>query len=183
LGVAFFLAVTALERFPNELNRQGIHKKGEAVDSASVQDGGGATMAYSNDLRVRLIRGAEKGRSARSQAGVFEVSPSTAVKWVKAFRSEGRAKAKPHGGGRRSPLEPHCDWLKARVEQQPDLTLHELCAELLTRGVTTSKSAVSRLLLRLGFSYKKNGAGQRTGAPGCGRETPALARRSSQPRS
>jgi hypothetical protein len=30
----------ALERFSNELNRQGIHKKGEAVDSASVQDGG-----------------------------------------------------------------------------------------------------------------------------------------------
>jgi transposase len=139
-------------------------------------------MAYSNDLRVRLIRGAEKGRSARSQAGVFEVSPSTAVKWVKAFRSEGRAKAKPHGGGRRSPLEPHCDWLKARVEQQPDLTLHELCAELLTRGVKTSKSAVSRLLLCIGLSYKKNGAGQRTGASRCGCETPALARGSSQPR-
>ena len=139
-------------------------------------------MAYSNDLRVRLIRAAEKGRSARSQADVFDVAASTAVKWVKAFRSEGRAEAKPHAGGRRSPLEPHADWLKERVEGQPDLTLHELCLELLARGVKTSKSAVSRSLLRLGFSYKKNGAGQRTGAPGRGRPAPALARRPGQPR-
>jgi putative transposase len=126
----------------------------------------GAAMAYSNDLRVRLVRATQKGRSARSQAGVFEVSPSTAIKWVKAFRSEGRAIAKPHGGGRRSPLLPHCDWLKARVEEQADITLMELCAELLARGVKTSKSAVSRLLLKLGFSYKKNRARQRTEPPG-----------------
>ena len=140
-------------------------------------------MAYSNDLRVRLIRAAEKGRSVRSQADVFDVAASTAVKWVKAFRSEGRAKAKPHGGGRRSPLEPHADWLKERVEEQPDLTLHELCLELLARGVKTSKSAVSRVLLRMGFSYKKNGTGQRTGAPGRGCRPPALARKPGQPRS
>lgn len=140
-------------------------------------------MAYSNDLRVRLVRNVEKGQSARSQAGVFDVASSTAVKWVKAFRGEGRVKAKPHGGGRRSPLAPHADWLKARVEEQPDLTLQELCLDLLARGVKTSKSAVSRLLLSLGFSYKKNGAGQRTGAPGRGRQAPALARGSGRPRS
>src|ERR1700759_1322717 len=121
-------------------------------------------MAYSNDLRVRLIWNVEKGQSARSQAGVFDVAASTSVKWVQAFRSEGRAQAKPHGGGRRSPLEPHTGWLKQRVGQQPDLTLQELCIELLARGVKTSTSAVSRVLLRLGFSYKKNGAGQRTRA-------------------
>jgi transposase len=139
-------------------------------------------MAYSNDLRVRLIRATEKGRSARSQADVFDVAASTAVKWVKAFRSEGRAKAKPHAGGRRSPLEPHASWLGERVEQQPDLTLHELCLELLALGVKTSKSAVSRFLLRMGFSYKKNRPRQRTGAPGRGRRAPALARRPAQPR-
>jgi transposase len=138
-------------------------------------------MAYSDDLRVRLIRAAEKGRSARSQAEVFDVSPSTAVKWVKSFRRDGRVKAKPHGGGRRSPLAPYADWLKGRVEGQPDLTLHELCIELLARGVKTSKSAVSRFLLRMGFSYKKNGAGQRTGAPGRSCRPPSLARGPGQP--
>jgi transposase len=140
-------------------------------------------MAYSNDLRVRLVRAAEKGRSARSQAAVFEVSASTAVKWVQVFRGEGRVAAKPHAGGRRSPLEPHADWLKARVEEQADITLMELCAGLLALGVKTSKSAVSRLLLRMGFSYKKNGAGQRTGAAGRGCRAAALARKPGQPRS
>ena len=140
-------------------------------------------MTYSNDLRVRLVRAAEKGRSARSQAEVFEVSPSTAVKWVQVFRGEGRVCAKPHAGGRRSPLSLHADWLKARVEEQPDITLMELCAGLLALGVTTSKSAVSRLLLKMGFSYKKNGAGIRTGAAGRGNKAPALAGKPSQPRS
>jgi transposase len=74
---------------------------------------------------------------------------------VKAFRSGGRIEAKPHGGGRHSPLLSHCDWLKAAVEEEPDITLMELCAGLLARGVKTSKSAVSRLLLKMGFSYKK----------------------------
>ena len=59
-------------------------------------------MAYSNDLRIRLIRAVEKGLSARSQAKVFEVAASTAVKWTAAFRVEGRPGAKPHAGGRRS---------------------------------------------------------------------------------
>ena len=39
-------------------------------------------MAYSKDLRVRLIGWVEQGRSARSQAKVFQVSASTAVKWM-----------------------------------------------------------------------------------------------------
>jgi transposase len=139
-------------------------------------------MAYSKDLRVRLIRSVEKGQSARSQAKVFDVSASTAVKWVQVFRTEGRPQAKPHAGGRRSSLAPHSDWLKARVEQQPDITLKELCIELTMHGVETSKSAVSRLLLRMGFSFKKNGSGQRTEAPGRRLSPAALARRPASPR-
>ena len=175
--------VTRLFRaVPGLSESRGIHKVFEAVDSVRVQEGG-AAMAYSNDLRVRLVRAAQKGRSARSQADVFEVSPSTAVKWVQAFRQEGRVAAKPHGGGRRSPLSPHTDWLKARVEAEPDITLLELCSELLALGVKTSKSAVSRLLLKMGFSYKKNGAGQRTEPPRRGGKAPSLEPGSSQSRS
>lgn len=121
-------------------------------------------MGYSKDLRVRLIRAVGKGRSARSQAKVFEVSPSTAVKWVQAFRAEGRKEPKPHAGGRRSPLEGQAGWLRKRVAAKPDITLHELCAELSDRGVATSKSAVSRFFARIGFSFKKKRSGQRTDA-------------------
>jgi transposase len=64
-------------------------------------------MAYSKDLRVRLIRSVSQGRSARSQAKVFDVSASTAVKWVQASREEGRqsanSKARAFSGG----ADPH----------------------------------------------------------------------------
>jgi transposase len=132
-------------------------------------------MAYSKDLRVRLIRSVGKGRSARSQGKVFEVSPSTAVKWWQAFRGEGRSVPKPHAGGRRSPLDAHADWLKQRVGEQSDITLFELCAELDARGVTTSKSAVSRFFERIGFSFKKKRSCLRAGAPGRGGRARSLA--------
>ena len=122
-------------------------------------------MAYSDDLRSRLIRAVEKGRSARSQAEVFEVAPSTAVKWMAAFRSEGRPVPKPHRGGRRSPLDAHADWLKARVAEKPEITLAELRGELVVRGVSTSLSAVSRFFERIGYSFKKKRSGVRTGSP------------------
>jgi transposase len=132
-------------------------------------------MAYSKDLRVRLIRSVEQGRSARSQSKVFQVSASTAVKWMQAFRAEGQEAPKPRGGGRTSPLDAEVHWLKARIVEKPDITLSELCSELAARGIGTSKSAVSRFFERFGISFKKKPAGQRTGASGRGRRTRRLA--------
>lgn len=140
-------------------------------------------MGYSKDLRARLIRAVGKGLSARSQAKVFEVSPSTAVKWLQAFRAEGRKEQKPHAGGRRSPLDAQAGWLRKRVAQKPDITLQELCAELSDRGVVTSKSAVSRFFERIGFSFKKKRSGQRTDAPGRGRRPRRLGGGSEKARS
>ena len=120
-------------------------------------------MAYSGDLRVRLIRAVEKGKSARSQAKVFEVSASTAVKWMQAYRAEGLRGPKPHRGGRRSPLDAHGEWLRSRVAAKADITLAELVLELGARGVAASKSAVARFFERIGFSFKKKRAGLRAG--------------------
>lgn len=134
-------------------------------------------MAYSKDLRVRLIRSVEKGASARSQGKIFQVSASTAVKWMAAFRAEGVSAPKPHRGGRRSALDGHAEWLKARVAEKSDITLKELCAELGARGIAASKSAVSRFFERIGFSFKKKRAGLRAGSPGRGGRAASLARR------
>jgi transposase len=129
-----------------------------------------------------LIRSVEQGCSARSQSKIFQVSASTAVKWMQAFRSEGQEAPKPHSGGRTSPLDGEADWLKARIVEKPDITLCELCSELAARGIGTSKSAVSRFFERFGISFKKKPAGQRADASGRGRRTrrvadgPALSR-------
>jgi len=132
-------------------------------------------MAYSRDLRVRLIRSVNSGQSARFQATVFQVSASTAVKWMQAFRAAGRDSPKAHGGGRTSPLDAEAAWLKARIVEKPDITLCELCGELAARGIGTSKSAVSRFFERFGISFKKKPARQRAGASGRGRRTRRLA--------
>ena len=113
-------------------------------------------MAYSRDLRVRLIRSVSQGKSARSQAKVFEVSAATAVKWMQAFRADGTQAAKPHRGGRRSPLDAQGDWLRARVAEKSDITLVELVEELGARGIAASKSGVARFFERIGYSFKKS---------------------------
>jgi transposase len=150
-------------------------------ESFAVMIGEGP-MAYSKDLRRRLIRAVARGLSARSQAKVFEVSPSTAVKWMQAYRREGRPDPKPHAGGRRSPLDGQADWLRARVAAKSDITLQELCLELAGRGVATSKSAVARFFERIDFSFKKKRFGQRAGAPRRRRRARRLARGSKDAR-
>lgn len=118
-------------------------------------------MGYSEDLRIRLIRSVEKGYSARSQAKVFQVADSTAVKWMQAFRAEGRTVPRPGSGGRVSPLEARAEWLIAQVATIADVTLKELVQELAAQGIVSSKSAVSRFFLAKGYSFKKKRAGRR----------------------
>lgn len=112
-------------------------------------------MAYSADLRERLVRAVERGHSARSQAEVFEVSASAAVKWVQAYRRDGQIAPKPHAGGRRSPLDAHADWLLEQIAKRPDLTLAELRDAFAERGVSTSITAIWTFFERRGVSYKK----------------------------
>jgi transposase len=58
---------------------------------------------------TRVIAQVESGASRREAAEHYEVSPSTAVIWVKCFRETGRCTAKPRGGSV-SPPEEHADF-------------------------------------------------------------------------
>ena len=40
--------------------------------------------AYSQDLPERVVGAAEAGASCREAAAIFEVSPSSAIRWVRA---------------------------------------------------------------------------------------------------
>src|SRR5712691_818159 len=62
--------------------------------------------AYSQDLRERVIGAVEAGASCREAAAVFEVSPSSAIRWVALGRRTGAVAAKPVGG-KRSPVDAH----------------------------------------------------------------------------
>jgi transposase len=78
-------------------------------------------------FKKKPIRG-RAGARRRGAVTHYEVSPSTAVIWMKCFRETGRCAAKPRGGST-SPLEKHADFLLALIAVEPDLTLDEVvCA-------------------------------------------------------
>lgn len=124
-------------------------------------------MAYSADMRTRVIARVESGASRREAADHYEVSPSTAVIWVKCFRETGRCAAKPRGGSI-SPLEAHAEFLLALIEKQPDLTLDEVVAAMRRHRVPGSRTAVWRFFQRRKITFKKSAARGGAGARGRG---------------
>jgi transposase len=124
---------------------------------------------HSLDLRARVAaRAREQG--SRAAARHFQISASSAVKLMARIRATGSAapaaQGRPRGSGK---LGPHEAFLIAQVEKKPDITLPELAALLLAeRGVGADPSALSRVLAKAGFTYKKSADGDRTRTRGCG---------------
>jgi transposase len=110
--------------------------------------------AYSADMRQRVIARVESGASRREAAEHYEVSPSTAVIWVKCFRESGRCAAKPRGGST-SPLEKYADFLLALIEVEPDLTLDEVVCAMHKHKIPGSRTAVWRFFQRHKITFKK----------------------------
>ena len=131
---------------------------------------------YPGELRVRVIRFVEEGGSRREAAEQFDVSVSSAIRWVQGFRDDGTCEPMPRGGSI-SPLEKHAERILALVSEQRDLTLGEIVSALHKRRVPTSRSALSRFFARHGITFKKKPAsgGAETSRRGSG--APALGAR------
>ena len=110
---------------------------------------------YSNDLRERLVAAVEGGLSRHRAAGQFDVSPSTAVNWVKRARETGSVEPGQMGGHRpRAIRGAHEAWLSARVRER-DFTLRGLVAELAERGLEADYWAVWTFVHAQGLTHKK----------------------------
>jgi transposase len=117
---------------------------------------------YSLDLRERVVRYVDEGHSRRATAAHFRVSVSFVVNLVKAFRVRGSLAPKPSGGRRHAKLEPHRAFLLEKVAEKVDITMPELAAELAAAPCEKADPAsLSRWLIRIGYRFKKNSAGQR----------------------
>jgi len=106
------------------------------------------------DLRERVVDAVETGGSRREAADWFDVSPSSAIKWMHRRQATGSIAAKPSGGSI-SPLEVHADWLLALISEHSDLTLNEVVAAMHKRRIAGSRSAVWRFFNRHNISFKK----------------------------
>ena len=109
---------------------------------------------YPGDLRVRVIKFVEAGGSRRDAAEHFEVSASSAIRWLQRFREDGTCEPMPRRGST-SPLEKYSRQILALIGKQRDLTLDELVSILRKRRIPASRSALSRFFARHGITFKK----------------------------
>jgi transposase len=113
---------------------------------------------YPGELRVRVIWFVEGGASRREAADQFDVSVSSAIRWLQRFRDDGTCEPMPRGGST-SPLEKYSERILALIREQPDLTLDEMALALRKRRIPASRSALSRFFARHGITVKKKPAG------------------------
>jgi len=93
----------------------------------------------------------------------FQVSASSAIRWVQRFREDGTCEPMPRGGST-SPLERYSEQICALIGAHPDLTLNEITSALHKRRIPVSRSALSRFFARHGITFKKKPAGGRAQA-------------------
>jgi len=128
---------------------------------------------YPGELRMRVIRFVEGGGSRREAAEQFEVSASSAIRWMQRFREDGVCEPMPRGGSI-SPLETYSLQIIALIRGQPDLTLNEIVSILHRRRIPGSRSALSRFFARHGVTFKKKPAGSRAQTRRRGSRAPTL---------
>src|SRR3982074_142408 len=106
--------------------------------------------AYSRDLRERVARFVEGGRSCA--AALFSVSVSFVVRLMKSFRATGGLAPKPSGGRRHANLAPHGAFLLAPTAKKADIKRPNLAADLATAsGTKADPASLSRWLIRNGY--------------------------------
>ena len=103
---------------------------------------------YPGELRIRVIHFVEAGGSRREAGEQFQVSASSAIRWVQRFYEDGE----------------YSQQILALIREQRDLTLNEIVSLLHRRRIPGSRSALSRFFARHGITFKKKSAGGRAQA-------------------
>ena len=130
-------------------------------------------QSYSGDLRARVIETVKAGASRREAAEVFEISVSSAVRWVQRWREEGSSEPKPRGGSC-SVLEKYAKQILALVAEHQDWTLDEILAAMHKQRIPGSRTALWRFLDRHNLTFKKKPACRRATSSRRGASASAL---------
>lgn len=106
-------------------------------------------MAYSLDLRQKVIANIDSGCSRISAAKIFGIGCRTIDRWIDLKKETGSLAKKPHGGGR--PYKARPSELKAYIDANPDKTLQEAAEKF-----DTGTSSIWRCLKKMNYVSKKN---------------------------
>ena len=109
------------------------------------------------DIRERVVLLVDEGLSCHEASRRSRISAASAVRIMQRKRRTGEVKAAPQGRPRGSKLDRASNWLRSRIEAEPDITMPELAEALKAEhDVTATPAMLSRHLIhRLGFTYKK----------------------------
>jgi putative transposase len=125
------------------------------------------TRPYSLDLRDRVVVAVEREGLSRHQAAArFGVAVSTAVHWVRRYRSTGSVAPSKIGGYKPRTLRgEHAEWLITRCGEK-DFTISLLVEELrAVRGLKVDRHSVWEFLHAEGLSFKKKSVRKGAGSP------------------
>ena len=126
------------------------------------------TRPYSLDLRERVVAAVEQEGMSRNQAAArFGVAVSTAVHWVRRYRTTGSVVPSKVGGYKKRSLRgEHAEWLIARCKEK-DFTISQLVEELQSvRGLKVDRHSVWEFLHAEELSFKKKSVRRGAGSSG-----------------
>lgn len=106
-----------------------------------------STSPYSIDLRERVIKFIEAGKSQTKTAATFNLHAATVARWYKRYKQEGHYRARKRLGAR-SKIDKKL--FEAYIHQHSDVKIKELSKEF-----NLSIGGVHYWLKKLGYSYKK----------------------------
>lgn len=110
-------------------------------------------IAYSIDLRERVVRAHDEGVTISELEQRYRVSKRTVYRLLERRRETGTIEPKPRSGGPKPRLMAHVEQVKKMIAQQPDATLEELRERL---GIRVGISTIWRLLRELKLTLKKS---------------------------
>jgi transposase len=144
-------------------------------DNASADKGAAEMQSYSQDLRDGVLGALERRERPTAIARRLEVSRV----WVYQVRGReqktGQRTSFQIGGHRRSRVAALEPVLRAWIEQEPGLSLTELCQRLVGQGVSIKIGALWHQLNKWDLTFKKNPARQRARARGRAAGAPRVA--------
>ena len=118
-------------------------------------------QSYSQDLRDRVLWALDRGERPAAIARRLEVSRVWIYRVRNRWQKQGERSSFRIGGHRRSRVAEKESVLRAWIEQEPGLSLAELCERLAGQGVSIKIGALWHQLNKWQLTFKKNAARQR----------------------
>ncbi len=112
--------------------------------------------AYSSDLRERVVRAVDQGRSQREAARLFGMGVSSVKRYLQQRAQTGTLQRRPIPGGPRRIGREQEPRLQAQVAAAPEATIAEHCTQWeQAHGQRVSGATMWRAIHRLGWTRKK----------------------------